>query len=88
MRLELLERIARTFTGYPEAGWALIHRTIEKGLPSLEPARRLVTLADCHRKLRQENAKTVRGLPDTTAFQLAGRPLGDPQLAMRLFGKC
>lgn len=85
--VDLAGRAASAFTGYPEAGWALVHRAFEKGMPSLEPARRLVFFADCHRKLRQENAKKFEAFPIDGHFSWQADRLGDPQLAIAYFGK-
>ena len=85
--LELAERATSTFSAYPEAAWALTHRTFEKGLASLEPARRMVFLVDCHRKLRQENAHNFEAFPFDGILNWQVDRLGDPQLALPFFGK-
>ena len=84
-RLELLERIARTFSGYPEAGWALIHRTMDKAFEGVDPARRLVTLTDCHRHLTQAKAERFEAFPYDGVLNRQADQLGDPQLAVRFF---
>ncbi len=84
-RLQLLERIARTFSGYPEAGWALIHRTMDKAFEGVDPARRLVTLVDCHRHLTQAKADRFEAFPYDGVLNRQADQLGDPQLAVRFF---
>ena len=84
--IDLAGRAAAAFTAYPEAGWALVHRTFEKGMASLEPARRMVFLEDCHRKLRQENAKEFEAFPFDGILNWQVDRLGDPLLAVTYFG--
>ena len=83
--LGLQEKIARTFSGYPEAGWALIHRTMQKGFEGVDPARRLVAMVDCHRLLTQEKADRFEAFPFDGILNQQVDRLGDPQLAVRFF---
>lgn len=54
---DLATRITSAFGDHLEAGWALVRRVMDHACKGMSPSERLEFLLDCHRKLRQQDAK-------------------------------
>ena len=84
---DIASRAATAFRAYPEAGWALARRAMDRAKDSLDPAGRLAFLAESHRKLRQANAPSFEAFPYDAVLNWQCDQLGDPGLAMTFFSQ-
>jgi hypothetical protein len=85
--LDLAHRAARDLAVAHEAGWAIVRRCLEKGLPGLPPTERMAVLVACHQELRQEKWLKPEGFPYDGLLNWQADSLGDPALAVEFFGR-
>ena len=85
--LDLGRRAAKDLSVCNEAGWAMVMRCLGKVLPSMTPAERMNLLLECNQELRQENWVKPEGFPYDGILNWQADRLGDPALAVQLFGK-
>lgn len=85
--MDIASRAATTFRAYPEAGWAIARRAMDRAKGSLDPAHRLAFLTESHRKLRQANAPAFETFPYDAVLNWQYDQLGDPKLGLSFFGQ-
>jgi hypothetical protein len=85
--LELGRRAARSLAVCHEAGWALTMRCLDKALPAMKPAERVVVLEECNRELREEKWVKKEGFPYDGVLNWQADRIGEPVLAVQFFGR-
>lgn len=85
--LSLGRRAASELALCNEAGWAITMRCLDKVLPGMKPEERMELLTDCNKELRQENWIKPEGFPYDGILNWQADRIGDPKLAVELFGR-
>lgn len=70
-----------------EAGWAITMRCLDKVLPGMKPEERMDVLTTCNKELRQESWIKPEGFPYDGILNWQADRIGDPKLAVKLFGR-
>ncbi len=78
---------AQTFSGYHEAGWALVRLAIEKRLPTMKPEERRDFFLECHRIFRRDGAKQYDGYQLANVLNWQADQLGDPAAGVDFFDR-
>lgn len=84
---DLGRRAGMTFTGYPEAGWALVRRAFDRAKPSMTAEERLDFLTYRHEDLRQKSSPRFEAFPFAPVLNWQADALADPDLIVRLFSR-
>jgi hypothetical protein len=84
---DLARRASRDLAVAHEAGWAIVRRCLDKGLPGLKPAERMDVLLACNRELRQEKWIKPDGFPYDELLNWQVDSLDDPALATAYYGQ-
>jgi hypothetical protein len=84
---DLGRRAGMTFTGYPEAGWALVRRAFDRAKVFMTPDERLDFLTYRHEDLRQKVAPRFEAFPFAAVLNWQADGLADPDLVVRFFSR-
>lgn len=77
--------VAKSFSAYHEAGWALTNRCLSRIMPTMEAPDRLKVLLECHQSLKQENAPNFFGYNIGHVLNTHLGWLADPAMSVEYF---
>jgi hypothetical protein len=85
--LGLQNQVVEAFRCYPDAGWALVYRAIQKAFPAMTTAERVITLVECHKALRQTASSQIFGFRFDCVLSWQDDQIPEPAAKLRFFSQ-